>query len=181
MMFPKKDKEVRAKEKKARKKVKKKSVKKISLKKEKEKADKIMSIYIRLRDCLKTTNTTELGKCYTCGNTFHFDDLQNGHFESRRFNSTRFDENDCRIQCYSCNVCLNGNYIEYTKRLINEIGQDGVNRLHDKARTNKRFKAVDMLEIQQYFIGKIKDLANLRYEWKRVEGKSHYKWQVVND
>ena len=181
MLLPKKTKEERAKEKKARKKVKKKSVKKISLKKEKEKADKIMSIYIRLRDCYETTATFEQGRCYTCGDLFDFDALQNGHFESRRYNNTRFDEDNCRIQCYGCNCMKNGNYIEYTKKMLKEVGEEAVEALKDKSRVNRQFKAVDMLEIQHDFIENIKALCGRVYVWGRVDGKSHYKWQISEE
>ena len=179
-MLPKKTKEERLKEKKKRKTIKKKAVKKISAKKEKEKLDKIFSIYIRLRDCLETTGSTGLGHCFTCGKSFLFDELQCGHFFSRKFLPIRFDDDNCHIQCAGCNVFKSGNYIEYTTRMIDVYGRDKVEELREKSKEQVNFKALDYIRMQGETVEKIKSITGLTYKWGKAEGKSYKKW-VTDD
>lgn len=180
MLLPKKTKEDRAKEKKARKKIKKKvskkAIKKPTLKKEKERCDRIMSIYIRLRDCLKTTETLDNGYCFTCRKPYSFAELQNGHFVSRAKVPTRMDEDNCNAQCYGCNVIKNGNYIEYTTRLIDERGRNFVDALIEKSKNTVKYKAFDYIDMQQMFVSKIFDMSGMLYKWEKEQGKSYYKW-----
>ena len=53
----------------------------------KKELDKWFSLYIRLREAIE-----EQAQCFTCGKVDHYKKLQNGHFQSRRFHSTRWDE-----------------------------------------------------------------------------------------
>lgn len=182
---PKKTKEDRKKEKATRKRVKKKvvkkKVKKPVLGKEKIKCDRIMSIYIRLRDCLDTTNTVDRGKCFTCDTEYDFADLQNGHFISRRFNATRMDESNCNIQCFNCNMTKGGNYIEYTLRMIEQRGRGSIDVLKEKSKEPSKYKAIDFVEMQYSFVHKIEEMTGFVYKWQRVEGKSYYKWVRLDD
>ena len=47
-------------------------------------------------------------------------DLQAGHFMSRRYHATRYDYDNTRVQCYSCNVGLHGNQYYFSVRLNTE-------------------------------------------------------------
>jgi tetratricopeptide (TPR) repeat protein len=82
-----------------------------------EKADAIFSIYIRLKYADENLDV----KCFTCDKVYPYKKIQNGHFYSRGILSLRYDEQNCRPQCYGCNIARNGNYIEYYKRLLNEF------------------------------------------------------------
>ena len=62
--------------------------------------DTIFSKYIRLRD----TDEYGYGKCITCGNTFHYHNLECGHFRKRRHLSVRWDTENAHAQCHECNV-----------------------------------------------------------------------------
>ena len=48
--------------------------------------------------------------------------MQCGHFFSRRYYATRWDENNVRVQCVSCNVFHEGEKIIFTQKLFKEIG-----------------------------------------------------------
>lgn len=95
----------------------------------KKKAWKYFSIYIRTRDCIKTTGSPEYGMCVTCDRRFHFKELQAGHYVSGRNNAVLFDEDLVHAQCMRCNVWLHGNlsayavfmYSKYTKRQMAEF------------------------------------------------------------
>lgn len=86
--------------------------------------DTIFSIYIRL------VNADNLGnvKCYTCGKKgfWKMDNMQCGHFISRSNKKYRFDEENCRVQCITCNVFKSGAYIIYTQKMIAEKGAEWV-------------------------------------------------------
>ena len=57
-----------------------------------KKLDAIFSQYIRLKDADHKGDVT----CFTCGKVSHYKKgIQNGHFQSRRFMSTRYDEKNC--------------------------------------------------------------------------------------
>lgn len=52
--------------------------------------------------------------------------MQNGHYISRSKLIHRFNEDNCRVQCVSCNVFKSGEVITYRERLVAEIGEDKV-------------------------------------------------------
>ena len=88
----------------------------------KNKAWKLFSRYIRLRDCLKTTGTLETGICYTCGGLYYFEGLQAGHSIGGRGNYILLNENCVEAQCERCNIELKGNYDVFIPKKIREYG-----------------------------------------------------------
>ena len=103
-------------------------VKQPSKKTIKDRAWRVFSKYVRLRDCLKTTGTLTHGKCITCGKLLSISFCDAGHFVSRRYNSTLFDEKNCHIECRYCNRFLNGNLLEYRRQSEAIIHMSGDNR-----------------------------------------------------
>ena len=91
-------------------------------------ADRIFSIYIRLRD----RNEMGLTTCYTCPKTMDFKKAQNGHFVPRQYLSIRYDEVNCHAQCYACNMLYNGQPSAYAKRLETEYGKGTIDMLEEK-------------------------------------------------
>lgn len=61
------------------------------------------SKYIRLRDCLRTTGNPEIFKCCSCWAITHFSKWDAGHFISRSYKQTKFDERNVYAQCQKCN------------------------------------------------------------------------------
>ena len=84
--------------------------------------DKIFSEYIRL----KHADKKGMVKCYTCNKKAYWkgEGMQNGHFISRRSRILRWDERNCRIQCYSCNVMRYGESYIFGIKLNKEYGYD---------------------------------------------------------
>jgi hypothetical protein len=78
----------------------------------KKQLDKVFSIYIRQ----KYGDT-----CYTCGTTGR---LQCGHYISRQYLATRWDENNCRPQCVGCNIFGHGKPLDFEERLKAELGSE---------------------------------------------------------
>lgn len=94
-----------------------------------KKLDEIFSQYIRL----KHSDSNGVCRCITCGKPVFWKDIQNGHYMSRVYRSTRFDENNCRPQCMPCNVFLHGNISKYRKALVDELGGEMVDMIETKA------------------------------------------------
>ena len=75
--------------------------------------DRAFSWYIRL------THADEDGicTCFTCGKRLHWSQIQNGHFVSRGKLATRWRPDNCRPQCYGCNITRNGEQWKFGQAL----------------------------------------------------------------
>lgn len=87
----------------------------------KEQAWKAFSAYVRKKE----------GVCFTCPST---EKLQGGHFikAAQCNNYFNFNEKNVHAQCDICNIWKEGNYIEYTLRMIQLYGADIVQELRDE-------------------------------------------------
>lgn len=90
----------------------------------KAKADKYFSLYIRERDKNKP--------CVTCGKMVSDKDC--GHFLSRRFENTRYDEKNAHGQCQKCNRFEYGNQYEHSVSIDELYGAGTCEKLRLKSR-----------------------------------------------
>jgi hypothetical protein len=118
----------------------------------------IFSIFIRTRDCLKTTGCTSWGLCFTCGKRYHFKLLQAGHFIPGRHNANLFSEKGVHAQCYNCNVNLRGNPLEYRRQIILMYGENADLTLEIEAQQIKKFTAQELQELYEYYKNKVREL-----------------------
>ena len=116
----------------------------------------LFSIYIRLRDCLRTTGSKEYGECFTCDETLPFDKLDAGHFIPGRHNSNLFSERGCQAQCRRCNRFKNGNVLEYRRQIVNLYGEGVDKELEDEAGQMIKFTVDGLLELETEIKEKIK-------------------------
>ena len=93
-----------------------------------KKLDTIFSQYIR-----QVNSVNEIATCFTCGKQDHWKKLQNGHFQSRRHYSTRWDEVNCQVQCAGCNVFKYGEQFLFGQNLDRRFGEGTSTELHQKA------------------------------------------------
>ena len=105
----------------------------------KKRADGDFSRHIRQ----KYANSEGIVKCYTCPRRDHWKNLQNGHFVPRQYLSTRYDERNCRPQCYACNMLYGGQPSEYASNLIKEYGQGIIEELNQKKHEITKWYPVD--------------------------------------
>ncbi len=105
------------------------------------KLDRIFSEYIRKRDA----NKKGICKCITCQREFKWNELDAGHFISRKEMSVRWDERNVAAQCQYCNRFRFGEQFKFSmaldkqsrglsKRLFNkskEIVKYSMNDLHE--------------------------------------------------
>ena len=126
-----------------------------SLSKVKRETWAIFSLYIRLRDCLKTTGTLEYGLCFTCGARLPFSRLQAGHFIPGRHSANLFSERGTNAQCPQCNVYLHGNPLEYRRKIIKLYGEEVDERLEKEAKQIKKFSIPELEGIKLEYKKKI--------------------------
>jgi len=120
-----------------------------------KKLDAIFSLYVRLRNA-----KNEIATCYTCGKKDHYKKLQCGHFQSRKHYSTRWDETNCQVQCYSCNVAKYGEQYIFGNNLNNDFGANTSEKLLQKSRTLVKFSNDELLEKIEYYKKTLKKLGD---------------------
>jgi|TARA_R110000744_G_scaffold45329_1_gene100714 hypothetical protein len=107
-----------------------------------KKLDSVFSQYIRQKNAVNDTAT-----CFTCGKKDHWKKLQNGHFQSRRHYSTRWDTVNCQVQCAGCNVFRFGEQFIFGQNLDNKFGEGTARRLHIKAQQTAKFLDFELIEM----------------------------------
>jgi len=127
--------------------------KKLSRGKLVKKLDAIFSRYIRLRHA-----TNEIVECFTCGKKDNWKKLQCGHFQSRRFYSTRWDETNCQVQCKSCNIYKEGEQFKFGTNLNKQFGKKTSERLEVKAREIVKIPTYELEDMIKKYQELVKDL-----------------------
>lgn len=108
--------------------------------------DALYSRYIRNKYA-----TDNMVMCVSCGRLDEVKSMQNGHYMSRQFYSTRWLDKNCHPQCYRCNVALKGNYPAYTKFMISTYGVEVLDELIELSKKTPQFKINDIQEmIEKY-------------------------------
>ena len=125
------------------------SNKKVSRSKLVKKLDTIFSQYIRLKN-----SVDEKATCFTCGKVDHWKKLQNGHFQSRKHYSTRWDEVNCQVQCAGCNVFKYGEQYKFSKYL----GETLADALLVKSRQIQKFTDADLIDLIELYTNKVNNL-----------------------
>tara|TARA_R110002012_G_scaffold73347_1_gene186998 strand:- start:2846 stop:3244 length:399 start_codon:yes stop_codon:yes gene_type:complete len=97
-----------------------------------KKLDAIFSEYIRR----KYADKNGIVKCYTCNKRAYWkgEGMQNGHFISRSSRILRWNEQNCRPQCYACNCMRYGQNYIFAMNLNTEYGYDIAAELLQKSR-----------------------------------------------
>ena len=128
----------------------------------KKELDKYFSLFIRLRDA-----TDEgLCQCFTCGCVKYYKKgMQCGHFQSRRFLATRFDEENCQPQCVACNMFRGGEQFRFALALDSKYGEGKAEELEILARKNIKISRY----IYESEIGYYKDLVEKIKKSKGIE------------
>jgi hypothetical protein len=130
----------------------------------KKKAWKAFSDFIRTRDSLSTTKSTEKCRCVTCGKTVDFSEIQAGHAIAGRHNSILFDTELVNGQCSGCNGYGGGKYAEYSLWFINKYGLE---EWEEKVALSKQliqYKESDYIRICEEYKDKLDLLLKDNYE-----------------
>lgn len=95
----------------------------------KDKCWKALSIYIRERDALKTTGTTDRVKCFTCNTFLDVKEAHAGHFLDGRYGYYMLDERQIHAQCPTCNMVNDGCKNIYMQRMLELYGKKVVSEI----------------------------------------------------
>jgi hypothetical protein len=107
-----------------------------------KKLDTVFSIYIRRRYAVN-----DMSKCVTCGKEDHWKSLQCGHFMSRKHLSTRWNEDNCQVQCAGCNVFRYGEQYIFSQYLGDKLSQE----LYIKSKETCKFTDVELQELIEHY------------------------------
>jgi len=116
---------------------------------------KWFSKYVRLRDALKTTGTSDLLRCVTCGKVVKVSEAHAGHGIGGRTNGILFDEEIVNGQCIECNYFKKGNYERYVPILVKKHGSMWYNLKMLQAKTPTK---IDLKEEAKKWRLKYKEL-----------------------
>lgn len=112
------------------------------------KLDTQFSLFIRARDAMPNG----YAKCISCGKIHFWRELQCGHYMSRRYMSTRFDEDNCHAQCVACNMFNQGNIQGYRRGLLEKIGEKRINLVELKAMNSiRKYSDLEYKELTKYY------------------------------
>jgi len=120
--------------------------KKLSRSKLVRKLDKAFSLYIRLKNSRK-----EIATCFTCGKRDHYKQLQNGHFMSRKYYSTRWDELNCQVQCAGCNVFRYGEQFIFGRNLDKKFGKGTADKLLRKSKKTVKISNPELEDLISHY------------------------------
>lgn len=122
--------------------------------------DRTFSEYIRL----KYYNTYEGAvTCVTCGTKKQYiEDIHNGHFQSRRHQNTRWEEDNCAPQCVSCNTYGQGQQYKFAKH----IGFKRADELELQAQIKKLPSDEWLIEKIEYYKGRVKQMITVKFKGK---------------
>ena len=128
----------------------------------KKELDKWFSLFIRLRE---STNEG-IVQCFTCSRISHYKSgMQNGHFQSRRHHSTRWNETNCQVQCVKCNMYEQGEQFRFGIALDSKYGEGTSEELEFLSRTIMKVSRIDYEEKISYY----KDLVDKLKKEKGIE------------
>lgn len=117
--------------------------------------DKYFSKYIRL----KYSDKKGICTCISCWKKEHYKKMHNCHWISRGKMSTRFDEDNCRPWCISCNTYRPEFHIrEFTLKQIDRLWKEWVNKLIEKSNQLKRYSRIELEELIEYYKQEVKKL-----------------------
>ena len=128
---------------------------KSELQKSKAKADKYFSVYVRQRDAVN-----EIAKCCTCGERHHWKQMDCGRFMSRRYEATRYDEENTGPQCRACNRFNQGRQFEMFQYLDKKYGKGTSDKMALKSKMFCKRNRYDYDNIADTYKNKLKILLN---------------------
>lgn len=109
--------------------------------------DKVFQYYIRLRDAMPGGLT----RCISCGNIKTFDQMQAGHFHSRKYMMTRWNEDNVHSECIYDN-CYNGDHLhEYEINLKKKIGLSRYNYLESIYKNYKKWSRFEIVMLVKHY------------------------------
>ena len=118
-----------------------------------KKLDKIFSEYIRRKNAVNG-----LVRCCTCGKQMDWKSAHTGHFMSRRYKSTRYDEKNVDVQCPGCNTFNQGRQFEFGQFLDQKYGKGTARSMLRKSKMLCKRNRYDLEVLIEKYKNKLKEL-----------------------
>lgn len=116
------------------------------------KLDLLFSEYIRMRNCDEHGNVT----CITCGEEFHWTDVQCGHYMKRGNMATRYNLQNCGEQCSTCNVANDGMEEQHQNYIEAIYGLGTAEKLERLGREERHFSEHDLQNMMKELVSELK-------------------------
>lgn len=123
-----------------------------------KKLDKVFSAYIRLRDVMPSGYF----KCPTCGRILPFAKGDCSHYFSRTHMATRFDEQNCCMECAYDNRMNSSHLHNLGKYLEKKLGKQGFELLEWKHNQSKKWSDFELQAMIDYYTKEAKKLSTLK-------------------
>lgn len=113
----------------------------------KKTCDQWFSKYIRIRDA----NHNGLCKCITCDTIKHWKEMDAGHFQSRRYMATRYEEKNCHAQCQRCNQYGAGEQYLHGQAINLLYGKGAAENIVMKSNFIQKMTKNELMELARYY------------------------------
>ena len=117
--------------------------------------DKVFQYWVRLRDAMPGGYT----RCISCGQIKPFDQIQAGHYMSRKHMSIRWNPMNCNGECTFDNGYNGDHLIGYRKNLIKKIGEAKVEWLEASSKQAKKWSSFEIMLLIKHYSKEILQLS----------------------
>ena len=114
--------------------------------------------WVRVRDCIETTQAPFTGFCITCKKKFHISYLDAGHLFAGKGNAKLFHEDTVKAQCRMCNQFRNGRAAKFRKVMEERHGAEQIETWQAEVNKVIHDKDMDYPAITQKYRAKLHDL-----------------------
>lgn len=122
------------------------------------------SMYIRVRDAIRTTGGIHSFNCISCGRRVPVKGNDAGHFVSGRHDAVLFHEEVVHGQCAHCNRFKEGEYIPYERAMRELYGTEKVEELKLLKWAIRKYTTQELIDLKLHYRQKLKDLVE---RWER--------------
>ena len=105
--------------------------------------DKVFSQYVRQ----SSADHKGFVACFTCGVKHHWKVMHAGHYVTRYYTATRWDEENVHSQCSHCNINFGGNLEAYRVKLDEVYGKGKANELHRKSQKTTKLHEHEIADL----------------------------------
>jgi len=123
----------------------------------------MFSIWIRSR----YADEQGLVKCFTCGQIDYWEEMDCGHYERSNNYGTKWDEENCQVQCERCNIFLSGYYERFAENLQIKYGNNILQKLKIKSQNKSKIYNFELETLIKVYYEK----CQTRFHVPRVEEK----------
>lgn len=97
-------------------------------------------------------------QCVTCGKRLLWQEMQAGHYKSRKHNNTFLNERNVHVQCPICNMWNHGEMVTYREFLINTYGENVIPTLDYLARLRHDFSIFELEQYKKHYTRRLEEL-----------------------